>query len=606
MPESDSLSHRIRKALRIDRALRLVWGCAHRLTLATYLLQILQGTLPLLALYLMKLVVDAVTQGWTEPDHGAVLHRVTILIVLAGLVALVGIVLRNLSNLVDETLSQVVTDHVSDVLHAKSVEVDLQYYENPKYYDSLHRAQREAPYRPARIVKGLAQVGQSGVSLVAMAGLLFAFHWFLAAILFAASLPGILVRLRYSGKMFTWQRGATQRERRAWYYHWMMTDGGHAKEIRLFDLGGLFRHRFRDLREGLRGERIGLLTRRSAADFAAQAGATAVVFGTYGYIAFEAVKGTITIGDLVMYFGAFQRGLSALQELLGGLAGLYEDNLFLTNFTEFMDIEPRVTTPDRPKPVPDTLKSGIAFEDVTFSYRTGDRPALDRVSIHIPPGEVLALVGENGSGKTTLAKLLCRLYDPASGAVTLDGTDVRDFDLLELRKRVSVVMQDYVRYSLTARENIRAGDITRTGGDDAVAQAAEASGSARLIEGLPRGYDSVLGCRFEEGQELSVGEWQKIALARSFFRETPIVVLDEPTSALDAVAEAEVLKAFREKIEGKTAILISHRLSTARMADRICVLQRGALVEEGTHSQLLAAGGIYAGMFETQSRSYRT
>jgi ATP-binding cassette subfamily B protein len=594
-----------RRRLLLRRAIAIVWQSAPGWTLASFVLLIVQGVLPLLLLYLMKLVVDAVTTGLAAPDKGVAFRQVALLIGLMGAVTLVGALCRSLAGLVSEAQSQVVTDHMSDILHAKSIEVDLEYYESAQYYDTLHRAQQEAPYRPTRIVNGLVQVGQNGISLLAMAGLLFSFHWGVAAVLFAAVVPGVLVRLRYAGKMYRWQRQRTPTERHAWYFHWLLTGDVHAKEIRLFDLGPLFIRRFRDLRQQLRRERLEIATKRSVAELVTQASATLAIFGSYAFIAYRTVQGTITLGDLVMYYQAFQRGQGFLQEMLGGLAGLYEDNLFLSNLYEFLDLKPKVVEPHHPRPVPQPLQTGIVFDRVSFQYPTGTRKVLEDITLTIRPGEHIALVGENGAGKTTLIKLLCRLYDPTEGIITFDGLDLRQFETAALRREISVIFQDYARYHLTARENIWFGDVDLPPDDERIIAAARDSGADGLITGLPQGYETTLGKWFEDGEELSIGEWQKVALARAFLRDVQIIVLDEPTSALDAQAEYEVFNKFRQLAEGRTAILISHRFSTVRLADHIYVLENGRISESGTHDELVRRGGRYARLFETQAQYYR-
>ena len=605
MRTDESARLKIQRTLRLDFALRLVWQSAPGWTMASLALLVVQGALPLVSLYLMKLVVDAVTTALETPDKGAAFEQAALLIGLMGGVALVGAVARSIAGLVSEAQGQVVTDHMSDLLHAKSIEVDLEYYESAQYYDKLHRAQREAPYRPVRIVNGLVRVAQSGISLLAMAGLLFSFHWGIAAILFVAAIPGLFVRLRYAGQTYRWQRRSTPAERQAWYFHWMLTGDVHAKEIRQFGLGPLFRRRFRDLRQQLRREKIEIATRRSVAELVSQASATIAVFGSYAFIAYRTVQGAITLGDLVMYYQAFQRGQSFLREIMSGLAGLYEDNLFLSNLHEFFELKSKVVEPRHPRPVPQPMQTGLAFDHVSFRYPTGTREVLEDISLHIRPGEVVALVGENGSGKTTLIKLLCRLYDPASGTITLDGVDLRQLETTALRREISVIFQDYAQYHLTARENIWFGNVALPPDEERIAAAARHAGADEVITGLPQGYETILGKWFENGEELSVGEWQKVALARAFMRDTQIIVLDEPTSALDAQAEYEVFKKFRQLAAGRTAILISHRFSTVRMADRIFVLEGGRIIESGAHDDLVRLGGTYARLFETQAQYYR-
>lgn len=597
--------HRLVHALRLGRALRLVWQSGPGWTTARVALLMVQGVLPLLSLYLMKLVVDAVTTGLAAPDKRVAFGRVALLIGLTGAVTLVSAVFRSIAGLVSETQAQVVTDYMHDVLHAKSIEVDLEYYENSQYYDTLHRAQREAPFRPTRILNGLVQIGQSGVSLLAMAGLLLSFHWGVAAILFAASIPGVLVRLRYANKMYRWQRQRTPAERRAWYFNWMLTGDRYAKEIRLFDLGTLFKRQFRDERAQLCRERLEFATRRSIAQLLTQASATLAVFGSYAFIAYRTVQGTTTLGDLVMYYQAFQRGQGFLRQMLSSLASLYEDNLFLSNLYEFLDLKPKVVESHHPRPIPRPLQTGIVFDHVSFQYPTSSREILEDITLNVRPGEHVALVGENGSGKTTLIKLLCRLYDPTDGAITVDGVDLRQLEIAALRRQISVIFQDYAHYHLTARENIWFGNIELPPDQEQIVTAARHAGADEVITALPHGYETTLGKWFEDGEELSIGEWQKVALARAFLRDAQIIVLDEPTSAMDAKAEYEVFKKFRQLAAGRAAILISHRFSTVRMADRIYVLNDGRIIESGTHDELVRHGGTYARLFETQAQYYR-
>ena len=601
----NSLSEKVRQAIRLDRAVRFVWNAGRGWTITNLFLLVVQGVLPLLALYLMKLIVDGVTTSLTAPDKTVAFKYVGFLIACAAGVALLSALIQLLSNLVKEAQSITVTDHMYDVLHAKSIEVDLEYYENPRYFDTLHRAQQEGPFRPTRIVNGLAQLVQNGISLLAMVGLLFSFHWIFAIILFLAVIPGILVRIKYSGKMYRWQRETTQTERKTHYLNWILTGDAHAKEVRLFGLGQFFTGQFRALRKQLRGERIELTRKRSVADFMAQAVATIAVFGSFAFIAYRTVTGNITLGDMVMYFQAFQRGMGYLRDMLGGVAGLYEDNLFLSNLYEFLDIQPKVREPVRPIQVPRPMKTGILFEQVSFKYPTGRGNVLENVSLSIAPGEVIALVGENGSGKTTLIKLLCRLYDPTEGKIKMDGLDIRNYGSAALRREISVVFQDFVRYHMTARENIWLGNIELSAENQKIDEAAGNTGSDEVIRRLPKGYDTVLGKWFEEGEELSIGEWQKVALARTFFRNAQIIALDEPSSSLDAKTEYEIFRGFKQLLKGRSAILISHRFSTVRMADRIFVLENGHIVENGTHRELMKMGGKYADMFEKQAQYYR-
>ena len=590
--------------LHLGRTVRLVWSISPGWTAANIALAVVQGLLPLATLYMTKLITNAVVRGVDAPDKTAAFRHVAFLIVVAGVVGLVTALARSVSTLVGEAQGQVVTDHISDIIHAKSIEVDLEYYENARYYDVLYRAQQEAPYRPTKIVNDLVSIGQSLISLAAVMALLFALSWVVGLVILVAALPGAYFRMRYSSKLYEWERRRTGADRRSWYLHWLLTDGSRAKEIRLFELGHTFRRWFSELRRDLRRERLAIVTKRSAADFASGAAAVVAIFGTFSYIAWRTVQGTLSIGAMIMYYGAFQVGLSSLQQVLGGLAGLYEDNLFLTYFHEFETLERAIDDPPDPQPVPRPMQTGIAFEDVSFSYPDTDRPAIARVSLVVHPGEVAALVGPNGSGKTPLVKLLCRLYDPQEGRITIDGQDLRSFGLVDLRRSMSVIFQDYAQYQLTARQNIWIGNVSLDPGDAAVETAARDSGAAEVIAGLRAGYETVLGKVFEDGEELSIGEWQKVALARAFVRGAEILVLDEPTSALDPIAEWRVFERIREMAQGKAVLLISHRFSTVRMADRIHIVEQGHIVETGTHAELMALDGRYARMYDVQVRSY--
>lgn len=601
----DTLQNRVQSLLsNFRQALRFVWESSPRWTLANIALLLIQGLLPLATLYLIKLLVDEVSAGLAQSELGVSLDGIVYLMMWMGGIALLSAFCSTLAGLVTRGQAQIVTDHMHAILHKKSVEVDLEYYENSRYYDTLHRAQQEAPHRPTAILNSLLQVGQNGVSLVAMAGLLWWFHWAVLPVLLLAAFPELLVRLRFANKFFAWQRGRTPFERKAWYLNWMLTRDTHAKEVRLFDLGPRFRQWFSDIRRTLRYERLDLEKRQALAILGAQGVATLGVFGVYFFVAYRTVHGFLTLGDLVMYFQAIQRGAGFLQGFGTSLSRLYESNLFLGNLEEFLHVKSRIVVPAIPRSVPRPLETGLVFDHVTFRYPEEERIAINDMSFVVRPGEHVALVGANGAGKTTLVKLLCRLYDPKSGRISLDGVDVREFAVSDLRKEVSVIFQDFAKYFMTARENIGLG-VTTPHDLAAVIAAAQQSGADEVISRLPQGYDSMLGKWFEGGKELSIGEWQKVALARAFLRDSQILILDEPTSAMDAKAEADLFERFHELTRGRMAILISHRLSTVKMADRIYVIDQGRIVECGTHEELVLHKGTYADLFETQAQYYK-
>jgi ATP-binding cassette subfamily B protein len=589
----------------LPRALRLVWTMSPGWTAFNVILVVILGILPIATLFLTKLIVDSVTAGLATPEPTTAFPQVLVYILIAAVIALVLALARSLSELTSEAQSMIVTDGVSDILHAQSIAVDLEYYEDTSYYDTLHRAQQESAYRPTRIVNGLVLIGQNAISLLGVAVLIITFSWLIALILFAAAIPVAVVRYKYARARYRFEQDMTETDRLSWYYHGLLTNSDIAKEIRLFNLGALFRKRFLDLRSDLRKGRLDLAQYRTAANVLAQAVSIIALFGSLAFIAYAGLTGTITVGDLVMYFLAFQLGLGYIQAILGSLAGLYEDNLFLTNFYQFLDLKPAILSPDHPVPLPKSRNQRVEFNNVHFSYRGGTKDAITGVSLAINPGEVIALVGENGSGKTTLLKLLCRLYDPDDGKITVNGIDLRDFDPVAWRKEISVIFQDYVHYYLSAGENIWVGDIEQEQDPARIAAAADRSGINPVISHLPEGYHTKLGHWFYGGQELSEGEWQKVALARAFFRDSGIVILDEPTSSLDPLAEAELFRNFRNLLEGRSAVIISHRFSTVQMADRIYLLEKGHIIEQGSHEELLRLNGRYSFLYRTQAEHYQ-
>ena len=602
----NALLQRIRPfLLTLRHALSFVWQSSPSLAVGSIVVRVIQGLLPLVVLYLTKLLIDAVTEGLKAPSQNASLTPITtILVGLAG-AAVISAMLTVVASLISRIHAQVVTDHMHALLQAKSVEVDLEYYENARYQDTLHRAQQEAPYRPTAILNALLQCFQDGISLLAMAGILWWLHWAVIPVLALTAIPYFFVRLQQSNRLFAWERERTPLERKAWYVNMLLTQATAAKEIRLFDLGPRLREWFREVRTVLRRERIALERRWAFAGLAAQIVGVAGVFGVYSFVAVRTFHGLLTVGDLVMFFQAIQRASGFLEGLGWSVSNLYESNLFLTTLNEFLAIRSKLPEAVRPRSFPSSLGQGITFEQVSFQYPHEERVAVRDFTFTIKPGEHVAFVGANGAGKTTLVKLLCRLYDPTSGRITIDGTDLRDYAIADVRGAVSGIFQDFVKFQFSAKDNISLGVNAPEVALPVVVQAAKQAGVHAAIERLPKGYESLLGKLFDGGHELSIGEWQKVALARAVLRNSQILILDEPTSAMDAKAEAELFERFHELAQGRTAILISHRLSTVKMADRIFVVDRGQVVEQGTHDDLMERHGLYASLFLTQAQHYQ-
>ncbi len=602
MTERISLRQKLFNAFRIDRSIRLVWQASPKWTAINLAIIFIQGLLPLLLLYLMKLIIDTISSALSFPDPLVALGEIALLITLAGLAYLVNSAASSLSTYASNVQSITVRDHIYNRIHEKSAEVDLAYYENPTYFDTLHRAQLEGPYRPQRILNGLVQVCQNAISFMAMIGLLFLFHWSIAILLFIAALPGVVVRLVYAKKEDNWQREHTAEQRKASYLNWILTSEECAKEVRLYDTGNFFTQTFDKIREIIRRKQLTLARQRTYAESASGFFAIIILIGCFLMIAQRTLAGSITLGDMVMYYQAFQRGLNNLQTLLKNAASLYEDNLFVAYLFNFLAITNTVSDPPSPQRIPQNIRGvEIRLEHVSFSYPGVRESVLDDVNITIGNGETVALVGVNGAGKSTIVKLLCRLYDPKVGRLTFNGIDFRDLTQAQLRKQISTVFQDFVKYHLTVKENIFLGEATSAAQIRCIEEAAQKAGADSLISSLPNGYDTLLGRRFEAGEELSLGEWQKIALSRAFQRDTPLIILDEPASSLDPLAEYQMFSNFKKLIAGRSALLISHRLSAVRMADRIYLLSSGKISESGTHSELMALGGEYADMYSKQS-----
>lgn len=587
--------------LRIDRAIGFVWHAAAKWTVISSILLIIQSIVPLATLYIFKLVVDQLTDLTTD----AAFENLMVLIGAALSLTILGNLCNALVGYSSTLQTHLVADYMQGLVQAKSIDMDLAYYENSQYYDKLHRAQREAPARPLRIIQSLTELGRNGLTLLGAFVLLLAFHWGVVVAVLVASLPVLVYRLKQADALYQLHREKTASERLSGYFNQVITTAASAKEVRVFGFGPLMIRRFGELRMKIRASLRRLSAQGYRRQFITESAATLAGFGALAFVAHAAVKKSITLGEMVMYFGAFQVAVSSLRPTLSALAELYENNLFLSTLYEFLAVPRRVPEPVQPQEMPRPWRSGLRVENLGFHYPGTDRPVLNGIAMTIRPGEIVALVGCNGSGKTTLTKLLCRLYDPNAGQISIDGIDLRNFKIEDLRREVSVIYQDFGRYHMTARENIMLGRPDIGPDDSAIVQAAQWAGIHENLIRLPKGYDTVMSRTFADGEELSIGQWQKLALARAFVRDSQLILLDEPTSSLDATAEFEFFEKFREMAHGRSALIISHRFSTVRLADRIYVLDGGRLIEEGDHDALVALDGLYAYLYRQQASYYQ-
>ncbi len=604
-----TLKTKLVHAVRIDLAVKLVWQATPLYTMGGGIAILLSGLLPLASAYMIKLIIDAVVEivpssaaSVTEPQFS----KIFVYILGAGFLALGASTVQSISQYLKKAQSLGVADHVYSIIHKQACRVDLSFYESSRHRDTLFRAQQEGPYRPTSIVNGLFTAGQSAVSFTGTIGILFVFNPVLPLLMILAAIPGIFLRLRHSDSIYSWQKNHTEEERKATYLHWMLTEGSHAQELRIFDTGRCFSQQFAKLQKTLRTKKLQYEKQRTTGDLIAQTCTVVSLFAALIYIALCTVQGKITIGDMVLYFQLFQKGMEVLKTLLETLARMYEDNLFLSHLYSFLAITPQITIPANPVPVPENIQTGISFENVSFSYRGQGREThvLDRISFSLSPGQIIALVGENGSGKSTIAKLLTRMYDPDQGKICLDSVDIRKFDPSLYRKKLSAVFQDHMRYYLSVRENICIGDVEQAKDFQKMIQAARSAAIHNEIEALPKGYDTILGNWFSSGKEISKGQWQMIAIARAFFRDADIIVLDEPASSLDPMVQARFFSNIRKLAKNRSVLLISHRYTHLKMADKILLLDRGRIVEQGNHQELMTLNKKYARLYKMQAEQY--
>ncbi len=594
------------QALRlVPKFLKLVWDTRPAYAAGIIALRIMQAASAPLALWVGKLIFD-ILQQVVAGNMTALEARPELLqlvLIEFAIAALTDIMQRG-SSLLESLLSDQFSNRISVRLMAHAASLDLEQFEDATFYDHLERARRETVGRIS-LMQTLLSVGQNMLTLLMLLAALLAFSPWLILLLGLAVLPSFIGETHFAGLSYSLLYRWTPERRRLDYLRYVSTSDRTAKEVKLFGLSDHLTERYASLADEYYMANRSIVIRRAASGGALATFSTSVFYSAYVFLVWRTVSGILTLGDLTFTANAFRRCRDLLSSVLLNAAGMYEDSLFLKDLFVFFEMEPRIVSKSGAPPVPQPIREGFRFINVGFTYPGTQTWALRGVSFDLGPGERLALVGENGAGKTTLVKLLARLYDPTEGTILLDGVDLRDYDIASLRAAIGVIFQDFVRYESVARENVAMGNVERIEDMPAIETAAEKSLAASVIAKLPLGYDQMLGRRFENGAELSGGEWQKVALARAYMREAQVMILDEPTAALDARAEYEVFQRFTELTRGRIAVLISHRFSTVRMADRILVLGNGGVLEHGSHDELLALGGRYSELFHLQAAGYR-
>jgi ATP-binding cassette subfamily B protein len=601
----------------VRQFLLLAWHTHRGYASATVLLRLLRAGIPIATLWVAKLIIDAVVAARMGRPN---LSRLWLLVAVELAIVALGEVLDRSSAAVEALFGDLCANQINEKLIAHAGSLDLHHFEDPAFFDRLERAQRQTTGRIGLLTQ-LLTLGQDSVTLVTLASAILFYSPWLLLLLIVAIVPGFLGELHFSTLEYSLLYRMTPERRQLDYLRYLSASDKSAKEVQVFGLSNWLLGRYHRLAARLHEANSRLALRKGIASILLAWLGLAGYYAGYILILWRAFYGTITIGTLTFLAASFLRCRAAMERLLLSVSNVYEQGLYVRDLFEFFELQPIIGSRAGSRQVPTPLKQGLTFEDVGFQYPGKSGWAVRHVNLSITPGEKIALVGENGAGKTTLAKLLARLYDPTEGRILLDGVDLREYRLDSLRSAVGVIFQDFVHYDLPLDENIGVGEISQVqdyldrlleqpdrnanSTDPAIADAARKSQADALAANFPSGYRQMLGRRFQDGLELSGGEWQKIALARAYIRRSQIIILDEPTAALDARAEYEVFQRFAELVAGQIAFLISHRFSTVRMADRIVVLRQGAIGEQGTHDQLVALNGLYAELFRLQAEGYR-
>ncbi|KQN36221.1 ABC transporter ATP-binding protein [Pedobacter sp. Leaf41] len=601
--ENITFKERLSSLKNLPSLFKLVWQSSPSKTIISFILRIIRSAMPVALLYVGKLIIDEVVALSTSTTSGN-MQLLWELVGIQFLLAILNDALGRMINLTDSLLGDQFSNYTSIKIMEHAATLDLDQFEDSVFYDKLERARQQTVGRSVMLSQVMSQI-QDLISMAFLLTGLIAFNPWLILLLVLAIIPSFLGESYFNSKNYALSRSQTPERRELDYVRYLGASDETAKEVKIFGLADFIIDRFKTLSDKFYQDNSRLAVRRSIWGTFFSILGTIGYYAAYGFIVYETVTGKSTVGNLTFLAGSFRQLSSLMETMLSRFTMVSQGAIYLQDFIDFFEIKPKITKPKAALPFPKPIKSGFVFENVGFQYHNSDRWANRNLSFELKPGEKLALVGENGAGKTTLVKLLARLYDPSEGRILLDGKDLKAYDLDDLRHNLGIIFQDYIRYQMTFYQNIAVGNIKEIDNEQLVKNAAQLSLADELAKKLPGAYQQWLGRKFNDGVELSGGEWQKVALARAYMKDAQVLILDEPTSALDARAEYEVFQRFAQLTTGKSAVLISHRFSTARLADRILVLEKGTLLESGTHEQLLKAGGKYAELFNLQASGYK-
>ena len=564
---------------------------------------LVQGLLPVLLAYLTKFAIDGVVAAKNANGDWQQVTKALWFLGLMGILMLLAEVFQNASAWMRTAQAETFGDFLADRIHAKASEADLAFYESPEYHDLLEQTRGDSSSKPLVLLESLGSVIQNSISIAGLGILLLTYAWWLPLILIFGAFPALWITLHSDKKYHRWWKSTADDRRWTAYYDAMLTHANAATEMRLFDLSSHFRTMYQSIRGRLRHEKLLRLRKQGYGKVLAATIALFTAVGTSAWMAIKVLYNQATLGDLGVFYQVFSRGQGSMSSLLQGVGKAVNSSLYLENLFAFLDLQPKITSADDPHSPFSTLKKGITFNSVTFSYPGSAKPVIDDLDLFIPAGSVVALVGVNGAGKSTLIKLLNRFYDPTAGSIMFDGIDLRRFEARQLRRMMSVLSQFPMQYHALARENIALGNLENKGLEQDIIAAARGAGAHSFITQLPEQYNTLLGKWFVNGAELSGGEWQRLALARAYFRQAPVVILDEPTSFMDSWSEADWFDRFREMLDGKSGIVITHRFTIAMRADIIHVIDQGKIIESGTHRELLEQDGFYAASWKVQMQT---